>query len=83
MSFSSPSSANRLPADTPSVLSPGVESPANSTGPAVCESCAREDDDLVAVRRVYLSEGEPTVLPQVELWCFACRTMYPHEEVDA
>jgi hypothetical protein len=53
----------------------------------VCESCAREDDDLVAVHRVYLSPDTPgpdgtpaaSTMVDVELWCFSCRSMYPHE----
>jgi hypothetical protein len=44
----------------------------------VCERCAAPDDDLVAVHRVEDdadSEG-------VELWCFTCRSEYPHEPAD-
>lgn len=54
----------------------------------VCESCAREDDDLVVVRRTYVvpeswdAEGSSTTLPDGELWCFSCRSVYPHEVVD-
>ncbi len=54
----------------------------------VCHSCGREDDDLAAVRRVYVTpetwdtEGSSKTKPDVELWCFPCRTMYPHEPVD-
>jgi len=57
-------------------------------GGRVCESCAREDEDLIAVRRIYLTPdtwdttGSSTVVPGVELWCFPCRTMYPHELAD-
>jgi len=51
----------------------------------VCENCAREDDELVVVNRVYVvpeawdTPGSSTRQPEAELWCFACRSMYPHE----
>lgn len=54
----------------------------------VCESCARDDDDLVLVHRIYIElggEGEEnrsTVIQQPELWCFTCRSMYPHRVAD-
>jgi hypothetical protein len=54
----------------------------------ICHSCGREDEDLVTVRRVYVTpetwdtEGSSKTMPDVELWCFPCRTMYPHEPVD-
>lgn len=57
------------------------------SGERVCESCGRDDDDLVAVRRVYVTpetwdtEASSKTMPDVELWCFPCRTMYPHEPV--
>ena len=46
--------------------------------PGVCENCAREDDELIAVRRIYLAPTSRTV-DEIELWCFSCRSMYPHE----
>ncbi|MGH9066482.1 MAG: hypothetical protein ACRD0J_03020 [Acidimicrobiales bacterium] len=52
---------------------------------SVCESCAGEDDDLVAVRRLYVTPeawdrpGATARSDQVELWCFSCRSLYPHE----
>ena len=55
----------------------------------VCESCAREDDDLVGVHRVYVvpeawdTAASSTTQPDVEVWCFSCRSMYPHEPVEA
>jgi len=55
----------------------------------VCENCAREDDDLVLVNRVYVvpeswdTPGSSTTMPDAELWCFSCRSLYPHEAVDA
>ncbi len=51
----------------------------------VCENCAREDDDLATVHRLYVSPGSwdqpaaTTRVEQTELWCFSCRSMYPHE----
>ena len=53
--------------------------------PGVCDSCGREDDDLDEVHRVYVvpeswdTPGSVTVEPGVELWCFSCRTHYPHQ----
>jgi hypothetical protein len=50
-----------------------------------CENCAREDDDLLAVYRVYVvpeawdTPGSSQTLDQVELWCFSCRSQYPHQ----
>ena len=55
----------------------------------VCENCARDDDDLVVVRRTYVvpeswdTAGSSTTEEAAELWCFTCRSMYPHEVVDA
>lgn len=54
----------------------------------VCENCAGEDDELVLVRRVYVvpeawdTAGSRTTVEQDELWCFSCRSLYPHEVVD-
>jgi hypothetical protein len=51
----------------------------------VCENCAREDDDLVIVNRVYVvpeawdTPGSSSRQDEAELWCFACRSMYPHD----
>ena len=53
----------------------------------VCENCAREDDELVLVRRIYVvpeswdTGGSSTTLEQEELWCFSCRSVYPHEAI--
>jgi hypothetical protein len=62
--------------------------------PTFCDSCGDETDDVVTVRRVYVSrevsELEPdqaaaadgasiTRADALERWCFPCRTMYPHE----
>jgi len=51
----------------------------------VCESCAREDDDLVVVKRIYVvpetwdTPGSSTTVDTTELWCFSCRSLCPHE----
>ena len=53
-----------------------------------CESCAREDDDLVVVHRLYVvpeswdTPGSVSKVESTELWCFSCRSMYPHQEAD-
>lgn len=54
----------------------------------VCENCAREDDDLVLVNRTYVvperwdTAASTTTMPEGELWCFSCRSMYPHQVVE-
>jgi hypothetical protein len=54
-------------------------------GERVCENCAREDDELLLVRRVYLTPetwdtpASSRTEPGSELWCFSCRSLYPHE----
>jgi len=54
-----------------------------------CESCGAEADDVVAVHRAYVTpeawdtEAKVDVVPEVERWCFPCRTHYPHEVVEA
>jgi hypothetical protein len=51
----------------------------------ICESCGADADELHPVRRKYVTAGswdqEPSerVLDDVERWCFACLTHYPHE----
>jgi hypothetical protein len=55
----------------------------------VCDSCGADADDLVAVKRHYVTPerwdtpGSVQVVDEVERWCFACRTHYPHEAVEA
>lgn len=48
----------------------------------VCESCAREDDDLVLVRRLYPGGGRERGAEATELWCFSCRSQYPNDLVE-
>jgi hypothetical protein len=51
----------------------------------VCDNCAREETELLPVRRVYIvpetwdSPGSETVVDEVEHWCSSCCTQYPHE----
>jgi hypothetical protein len=58
-----------------------------------CESCGSDavsDVDLLSVQRVYLvapPEGtvgneQVRVLDDIELWCFVCRSMYPHAPIE-
>jgi hypothetical protein len=54
----------------------------------VCENCAVEDDELVLVRRVYVTPEswdearKESVVPEPELWCISCATQYPCEPAD-
>lgn len=50
-----------------------------------CESCGADEARLTPVRRIYLSAGDgggSQVQPDVEEWCLACLTQYPHEPVE-
>ncbi|MDJ0768219.1 MAG: hypothetical protein QNJ12_05470 [Ilumatobacter sp.] len=57
------------------------------TGDAVimCDSCGAEERSLQAVHRKYVTAGSweqeasERVVDDVERWCFACLTQYPHE----
>jgi hypothetical protein len=57
--------------------------------PPTCESCGAPSDDLVEVHRVYVTpaawdtEERVDVVDEVELWCFPCRSLYPHQEIEA
>ncbi|WCO67079.1 hypothetical protein PO878_21560 [Iamia majanohamensis] len=50
-----------------------------------CDSCGDVDrDDLVTLQRLYVTPGAPGEEPEVrtadiERWCAACRTHYPHQ----
>lgn len=56
--------------------------------PGLCQNCARDDEDLVAVRRLYAvpetwdQPASVTPTTDAELWCFSCRTQYPHEDLE-
>jgi hypothetical protein len=49
-----------------------------------CESCGADESELFAVRRRYVvpdsweTPGSERVLDDVERWCFACCSHYPH-----
>ena len=57
-----------------------------------CENCGDTECDLTEVHRVYLpfrenpENGpgleEPVVMDELELWCFACCTQFPHQRND-
>ncbi|MCB1015559.1 MAG: hypothetical protein KDB10_10640 [Acidimicrobiales bacterium] len=61
---------------------PGASSPTADA----CTSCGRDDEPLHAVHRIYVTPeawdtpGRADVQDEVEHWCFACRTQYPHED---
>lgn len=53
-----------------------------------CDSCGTDDcDDLLALHRLYITpeawdtEGSVTKVDEVERWCAACRSSYPHVPV--
>ena len=56
-----------------------------------CDSCGRDEPgaDVVAVHRAYVTPGawdaeeRVDVQAEVERWCFACRSHYPHQELGA
>lgn len=51
----------------------------------VCENCARPDEELELVHRVYVTPetwdtpAAIQTLDEGELWCPTCRSQYPHE----
>ena len=58
---------------------------AETAPPSTCTSCGAETNQLQPVRRKYVvaadwdQEASERVLDEVEQWCFACLTHYPHE----
>ena len=66
--------SDRAPSETDATFAEGP----------LCESCARPDADLAGVYRMYVvptswdTEGSEKVLAEVEIWCFSCRSIYPH-----
>jgi hypothetical protein len=52
-----------------------------------CENCAVVDDELVLVRRVYVTPeawdrpASYQVVDPPELWCISCLSQYPHDLV--
>ena len=61
--------------------------PMSNAAPQTCDSCGRDDEPLVEVRRLYLTpetwEGPATTsrAAETERWCTVCLTHYPHESV--
>jgi hypothetical protein len=53
-----------------------------------CESCGAAEFTLFSVRRRYVTPeswdtpGSDRLAGDVERWCFACCTHYPHEPVE-
>ena len=53
-----------------------------------CDSCGFDADELWPVHRVYVTPeawdtpGSEKVLDDVEHWCFACLSHYPHQPVE-
>lgn len=54
-----------------------------------CDSCGGDATEVVPVHRVYVTpaawdtEEKVVVVDEVERWCSACRTHYPHQELEA
>jgi hypothetical protein len=50
-----------------------------------CDSCGRVDEPLIAVNRMYVTPeawdtpGSSITLDDIEHWCVACVTHYPHQ----
>ncbi|HEX5367005.1 MAG TPA: hypothetical protein VFW63_10145 [Acidimicrobiales bacterium] len=67
--------------------------PAPPPGTTSCDSCGAPAEDTAPVHRVYVTSGawdltadEPAVESvevrgEVEVWCFPCRSLYPHQPV--
>jgi hypothetical protein len=53
-----------------------------------CTSCGFEATEVWAVHRVYVTPeswdtpGSERVMDEVEHWCFACLSHYPHELIE-
>jgi hypothetical protein len=68
---------------------PGDSQAVEAADQGTCESCGATADDLIAVHRVYVTpeawdtEGKVDVVDEVELWCFPCRSLYPHQPLAA
>ena len=61
----------------------------------ICESCGRDERDVVKVQRIYLvPSGEPEGTPaeieaaatptagDIEHWCASCCATFPHAPID-
>jgi hypothetical protein len=79
------SAATKRPADSTKAASPEGERFVSRH----CDSCGRDDEETLTVHRVYVTpeawdtEEKVEILDEVEQWCFACRSHYPHQEVEA
>jgi hypothetical protein len=53
-----------------------------------CENCGFPDEELVLVRRVYVTPetwdqpGSEKVIEDAELWCVSCCSQYAHDVVE-
>lgn len=53
-----------------------------------CDSCGRDGDPVRRVHRLYVTpetwdqERKVEVDDEVEAWCVACQTHYPHQPVE-
>ncbi len=53
-----------------------------------CHSCGAADELVTAVHRMYVvpedweTKPSQTVEDDIEMWCFSCRTHYPHVLID-
>lgn len=53
-----------------------------------CENCGTPDDELIAVRRMYVTPeswdtpASQQLMDEVEMWCLSCASQYPHETVE-
>jgi hypothetical protein len=53
-----------------------------------CESCGADEATVYAVHRTYVTpadwdaEGREVTMPDVEHWCYACCTHYPHQPAE-
>jgi hypothetical protein len=61
---------------------PAGSVPSVTTG--TCQSCGRDDEEIVLVRRLYVTPEAWDTPGKVEVageewWCFVCRTHYPHQ----
>ena len=67
-------------------MSPAADSPEPDE---TCAACGAPSDALVAVHRVYVTpaawdtEERVDVVDEIERWCFPCRSLYPHQEIEA
>lgn len=51
----------------------------------ICDSCGGDEPEVHPVHRKYVTakawdqEADERVMPDVEHWCYACCTHYPHD----